>query len=261
MPLHLQFDPFHGRHPPAPSEGTSCSTCSGRTSSHTAPARPRMDRWRWCTIRGTCHVRRHSPGFLGRSDGTDPSIRPRRTREDLLLRELRERRVRSVVSSRPRTPGETVDFPWTIRNVGFISRPWPRSTRLLCGARRRTTSQEARHETAAGVEGDACVLSRVLVRRGGVAKRIGNVAGRVFPWKVQERDGRSLLVPLIHARCKDPLFQGREDKGCKAQIVHAMDLLPWKRSKRHLPTPDTLENARMKPKGGLVQMCAPPAHR
>lgn len=105
MPRHLQFDPFHGRHPPAPSEGTSCSTCSGRTSSHTPPARPRMDRWRWCTIRGTCHVRRHSPGFLGRSDGTDPSIRPRRTREDLRLRELRERRVRSVVSSRPRTPG------------------------------------------------------------------------------------------------------------------------------------------------------------
>jgi len=78
MPLHLPFDPFHGRHHPAPSEETSCSTCSGWPSSRTPTAPPKKSRWRWRTIRGTDHVRRHSPGFLGRCDGTDPSIRPRR---------------------------------------------------------------------------------------------------------------------------------------------------------------------------------------
>lgn len=105
MPLHLPFDPFHGRHPPAPSEETSCSTCSGWPSIRTPPARPRKSRWwRW-TIRGTRHVRRHSPGFLGRCDGTDSSIRPRKTRDCLRARELRERRRRSVLSSRPRKKG------------------------------------------------------------------------------------------------------------------------------------------------------------
>lgn len=167
MPLHLPFDPFHGRHPPAPSEETSCSTCSGWPSIRTPPARPRKSRWwRW-TIRGTRHVRRHSPGFLGRCDGTDSSIRPRKTRDCLRARELRERRRRSVLSSRPRKKGGTVGFPRTIRNNGFISWPWPRSTRLLRGARRRTTSEGARYATDEGGEGDGCMLPRILVCRGG----------------------------------------------------------------------------------------------